>query len=802
MSPTSTRPPATASPTGDPPATNPGIPTATSLPGCAQLPEPLPLQANQRLPDPFTFFNGTRVTNMTDWTCRRSEISQLFQRLELGVIPAAPESVTASISGPILSVTISRGGRSVTIHPTISYPPSGSAPYSALIAFGGTTLPRPAGVAIITLNNDEIAQHNDTSSRGVGLFYDLYGADHPASAMMAWTWGVSRLIDALQNLPSANIDSDRLAITGCGVNGRGALVAGAFEERLSLTIPMESGTGGAGCWRIAQKLFSTGHVTITASDLARENVWFSKTFNDYASRVDELPFDHHLLAALVAPRGLLILDNSQFSWLGPASVFGCMKTGRKVYEALGYADSMGVSQIAHTDYCQFPPDQYVEYQAFMNKFLAGKRTENTTVLKTDKPNDAGFVEAEWVDWTVPNLVSGSSPPTAPNEPPSTPTGANCVAPTELTEPSNQMLPNPFTFAKRSDNSGLPIDLAVNSTEEWYCRREQIGQLFQKYEFGTLEQRPQYVSGEIFGRTLTVNIGHKNRNISFQATLQYPDTDDPGPFPYIIALGGSTLPHLTDMALITFDPEDLAQANGTDSRGKGKFYELYGEDHSASALMVWAWGVSRIIDAVGTAPVNLERKGVGVTGCSDHGRGALVAGAFDQRIELTLVIESGVGGAGCWRIADDLKKSGIGALTATDIVKDTVLFSSTFTGFANRTSELPVDHHLLAAMVAPRGLLVLENSAFSWLGISSVYGCMKTARKVYESLGMKDRMGVSQVGHTDHCQFQGQQYPELNAFVNKFLRYRTQEQTNYFKTDVPNDAGYVESKWVDWVLPNL
>ena len=64
------------------------------------------------------------------------------------------------------------------------------------------------------------------------------------------------------------------------------------------------------------------------------------------------------------------------------------------------------------------------------------------------------------------------------------------------------------------------------------------------------------------------------------------------------------------------------------------------------------------------------------------------------------------------------------------------------------------------------------------------------------------MGVSQIGHSDHCQFQGQQYPELNAFVNKFLRDRTQEQTNYFKTDVPNDAGYAESKWVDWVLPSL
>ncbi|KAJ3528147.1 hypothetical protein NMY22_g9532 [Coprinellus aureogranulatus] len=92
------------------------------------------------------------------------------------------------------------------------------------------------------------------------------------------------------------------------------------------------------------------------------------------------------------------------------------------------------------------------------------------------------------------------------------------------------------------------------------------------------------------------------------------------------------------------------------------------------------------------------------------------------------------------------------------------------------------------MVAPRGLLVLENSAMPSLGTSSVYGCMKTARKVYESLGIKERMGVTQVAHADHCSFAGQQYPELNAFVNKFLRDRKEEQTDFVKTDAPNDAG--------------
>jgi hypothetical protein len=46
-----------------------------------------------------------------------------------------------------------------------------------------------------------MGQQNDQSSRGVGLFYDLYGSNATASSMMAWAWGVSRIIDVLESSP-------------------------------------------------------------------------------------------------------------------------------------------------------------------------------------------------------------------------------------------------------------------------------------------------------------------------------------------------------------------------------------------------------------------------------------------------------------------------------------------------------------------------------------------------------------------------------------------------------------------------
>ena len=59
----------------------------------------------------------------------------------------------------------------------------------AIITIGGASIPIPAGVAVINLNNDDIALQNDGSSRGQGKFFTLYGSGASAGAMSAWAWG-------------------------------------------------------------------------------------------------------------------------------------------------------------------------------------------------------------------------------------------------------------------------------------------------------------------------------------------------------------------------------------------------------------------------------------------------------------------------------------------------------------------------------------------------------------------------------------------------------------------------------------
>ena len=371
---------------------------------CPTLPANLSLVSNAKLPNPFKFAaDGSAVTTKDQWTCRQAEISQLFQRYELGTLPGKPASVTGSYSGNTLTINVSDSGKSISFTVSVALPSTGTAPFPAIIAIGGMSIPTPAGVAVLTFNNDDMAAQTDTTSRGKGKFYTIYGASHSASAMTAWAWGVSRIIDVLENTPALKLDLTKLAVTGCSRNGKGALVVGAFEPRIALTIPQESGSGGAGCWRVSDAMLAAGTSTQTASEIVGENVWFSTNFANYVKAVPTLPFDHHMLAALVAPRALLIIDNTGIDWLGPESVFGCMKTANKIWQALGIPDHMGVSQVGNHAHCAFPSSEQPDLDAFINKFLKGQNT-NTSFVKTDGANQLGFVDANWIDWTVPTLT--------------------------------------------------------------------------------------------------------------------------------------------------------------------------------------------------------------------------------------------------------------------------------------------------------------------------------------------------------------------------------------------------------------
>lgn len=388
-----------------------GLANAASVPElpqaswCGDLPKNLKLRnLTYELPDPFTFLNGDPVKTMSDWDCRAEQIRSLFMKYELGDKPAKPPILKSTFWNNTINITAGLTKKEkIEWSVPITYPTTGEAPYPAIIAYDGVSIPVPDGVAVITLNVDNIALQNDASSRGIGIFFDLYGANATAGALMAWAWATSRIIDALEDLPEANIDLDHIGVTGCSRNGKGAMVAGAFDQRIALTIPQESGSGGDGCWRVSRDMLVNQQLyTQTAWEIVTENVWMSVNFDPFAANnytIGLLPVDHHELVGLIAPRGVYSTSNIGFLWLGDQSNFDCMKTGNKIFHALGVPHHQGFDQDGPHNHCSFPDDQVGQINAFFDKFLLGKNA-HTAIMATD---GNWTYDSSWAPWSVPKL---------------------------------------------------------------------------------------------------------------------------------------------------------------------------------------------------------------------------------------------------------------------------------------------------------------------------------------------------------------------------------------------------------------
>jgi len=358
------------------------------LPAFADLPVINPLT------DPFEWSDGSgRSTRFEDWHYRRAEIKAEIEYYEIGEKPVRPEDITASYSDGILTVNVTVNGNTLTLTSEVILP-SGFGPFPAVIGMGGSTGSLPTeifnsrDIAQITFNFGQVMAH--TQTRGSEPINKLYPELTYMGAYSAWSWGVSRLIDGLE-LVSAdlNIDLKHLAVTGCSFAGKMALFAGAFDERIALTIAQESGGGGAAAWRVSETLGAVETLGATS------HAWFIEDMFKFSNAVPKLPYDHHELMAMVAPRALLVLGNPDYVWLADESGFVSCKAAHEVWKAFGVPDRFGFSIVAGHTHCSLPTSQYPEVEAYVEKFLLENSTANTDVMIS--PYD--YVDfSRWTEW--------------------------------------------------------------------------------------------------------------------------------------------------------------------------------------------------------------------------------------------------------------------------------------------------------------------------------------------------------------------------------------------------------------------
>ena len=274
--------------------------------------------------------------------------------------------------------------------------PEGNGPFPAIIGIGRPTGSLPVQlfdkrrIAQITFNFTQVMSH--TQKRGNEPINRLYPDQTDMGAYCAWPWGISRLIDGLEKVgKKSRIDLSHLAVSGCSFAGKMALFAGAFDERIALTIAQEPGGGGVDAWRVSETL---GNVeTLGRTSYA----WFLESMRQFAGKnVNRLPIDHHELAALIAPRALLVLGNTDYEWLAEESNYVSCQAARMVWKAFGIEDRMGFSIQGGHMHCMLPESQYPEVEAFIDKFLLGKTDVDTFVSKADMFEDVDYLK--WMPW--------------------------------------------------------------------------------------------------------------------------------------------------------------------------------------------------------------------------------------------------------------------------------------------------------------------------------------------------------------------------------------------------------------------
>jgi len=335
-------------------------------------------------------------------------------------------------------------------------------------------------------------------------------------------------------------------------------------------------------------------------------------------------------------------------------------------------------------------------------------------------------------------------------------------------PAMDQLPTPFVFL-----DGSP----VSTPADWTRRRDELKALFEAYEYGHLPPKPDSmivtlgVSSEVDGGTSLkqdweVMLEQAERKLVLHVRLTWPKKAT-GRLPVVIRPGvypgarplvndpasrekASPPPPRADdsrvyldrgIAVAEFDPREVA-ADDKDRFPTSGVLALFDGKLDSGALMAWAWGFHRVIDALETEE-RIDPNRVIVTGHSRYGKAALVAGAFDDRIALTAPNHSGAGGAAPYRYLYGKSEA------LSDIVgRFPFWFRSDFAQFVGQVKRLPVDQHELRALVAPRAFLATEGTNDPWSNPEGSQLAHQAALKVYHFLGVPDRIGIRfrPVGH--------------------------------------------------------
>jgi hypothetical protein len=376
------------------------------------------LTSNSQLPDPFRRLDGSRISTQADWRCQREQIKRLAETYVYGAKPTGA-TVTGTVSRTNITVNVSQNGRSASFSASVTAP-SGTGAFPAVVVLAGlgadTSTIMGQGVGIINYNPLAVGAEGTPRNAKSGAFYTIYGSTSNVGLEVAWAWGVSRIIDVIQQSGSSVIRPDSIGVTGCSRYGKGAFIVGAFDQRIALTMPIESGSGGVPILRGIPGESGAQPLSSAYS----EQPWLGDAFTQFTGDPTTLPVDTHEIIGMIAPRGLFIMENPTIDWLAARSGSVAALGGAEIYKALGVGQNISYwSDVADGTHCAVRPEWRTPLQQSLQRFLLNTGSApNVFRISSLKAGNL----ANWRTWTTPTLTGGgptSNPPVS-NPPVSNP----------------------------------------------------------------------------------------------------------------------------------------------------------------------------------------------------------------------------------------------------------------------------------------------------------------------------------------------------------------------------------------------
>lgn len=304
---------------------------------------------------------------------------------------------------------------------------------------------------------------------------------------------------------------------------------------------------------------------------------------------------------------------------------------------------------------------------------------------------------------------------------------------------------------------------VKTSKDWETkRRGEILALFEEHVYGKLptdfdriesivkNEQADAMNGAARLKEVEIMVFRNGQSVSINLTLFIPNHKK-GAVPAFLLINNRSVENTSPSrdvksgfwpaekvieagyAVAAFHVSDAAPDNkNTYQDGMLRLYpELLNADNGIKAIGAWAWAASRVMDYFETDE-NIDEKKIAIVGHSRGGKTSLWAAAQDSRFALCISNNSGNTGAA-------LSRRNFGETVAIINTAFPHWFNNNYKKYNDKEDLLPIDQHMLIALMAPRPVYVTSASEDLWADPKGTFLAIKNAEPVYELFGLESQI---------------------------------------------------------------